>query len=142
MVIVKLDDGTELRIDSLIVAQRLASAIKESGMSYAELEEKTGIPRSSLNRYANGKIDKIPFDRIGKIALATHTSYFYILGQIDSKEEESATHPDSFKVVNYDDEMTRLINEIKRDFMTLDMDERKLVLKSIETSLKLIKARR
>lgn len=49
-------------------AKRLSIAIKKSGLSYPELEKLTGIPKSSLQRYATGATKKIPIDYMEKIA--------------------------------------------------------------------------
>lgn len=43
-------------------AKRLNAAIVASGLSYEELYKLTGIPSSSLQRYASGATKKIPID--------------------------------------------------------------------------------
>lgn len=64
----------------LLVAQRLSRVIELSGYSYAQLEQLTGIPKSTLQRYATGKTKKIPFDCIQKIATATNSDLKYLTG--------------------------------------------------------------
>lgn len=59
--------------------QRLQKAIADSGMTYAELEEKTGIAKSSLQRYATGATKKIPIDFIEAIARVANVSLEYLL---------------------------------------------------------------
>lgn len=52
------------------VSERIHNAILEKNISYGELSAKTGIPKSALQRYATGQTEKIPTDRLIKIALA------------------------------------------------------------------------
>jgi repressor LexA len=59
--------------------KRLRLAIKQSGLTYAELGEKTGIAKSSLQRYATGETKKIPIDSIEAIAKATNVSPKYLM---------------------------------------------------------------
>ena len=59
---------------------RLRKAITESGYSYAQLEMKTGIPKSTLQRWAAGNIKKIPIDAIVVIANAVGVSAKWIMG--------------------------------------------------------------
>lgn len=53
------------------IPSALLDAIKNKGLSYAELERLTGVSKSALQRYATGKTKKIPIDVIEKIAKAT-----------------------------------------------------------------------
>jgi repressor LexA len=68
-----------------IRAERLNEAIKASGLSYAELEKKTGFSKSSIQRYATGETKKIPVDCIEKIAAITNTDVRYLMGWEDDK---------------------------------------------------------
>ena len=67
------------------IIERLAEAISKSGLSYSELEKKTGIAKSSIQRYATGLTKKIPIDAVQSIAKATNSSAAYIMGW-ESKE--------------------------------------------------------
>lgn len=68
-----------------IRAERLNEAIKASGLSYAELEKKTGFSKLSIQRYATGETKKIPVDCIEKIAAITNTDVRYLMGWEDDK---------------------------------------------------------
>ena len=46
--------GTEIQG----IVQRLKESIEKSGLSYVELEKKTGIAKSSIQRYASGTTKK------------------------------------------------------------------------------------
>lgn len=52
----------------------LQQAMREQGISYAELAKRTGIPKSTLQRYAVGATKKIPLDAVAKIEKALQTS--------------------------------------------------------------------
>lgn len=62
------------------VSKRLLELIGRSGMSYSELAEKTGIPKSALQRYATGETAKIPLNRMEAMAAALKTTPSYLLG--------------------------------------------------------------
>ena len=58
---------------------RLGEAISDAGMRPIELSEKTGIPKSMLSYYINGKT-KPKADRLYKIAQALDVSEAWLLG--------------------------------------------------------------
>lgn len=53
----------------------LQQRIQSSGMTYKQLEEQTGVPKSAIQRYASGTTEKIPVDRLRKLdaVLGTET---------------------------------------------------------------------
>ena len=61
-------------------ANRLLKAILDSQLTYVELEKKTGIAKSSIQRYASGTTTKIPIDAVKLIADATNSSAAWIMG--------------------------------------------------------------
>lgn len=65
-------------IDSII--SRLKEIIDSSDLSYVELEKRTGVSKSALQRYANGSTKKIPIDVIQAIASAVNVSAAWIMG--------------------------------------------------------------
>lgn len=67
------------------VIRRLKDCIEASGYTYEQLEKKTGISRSSIQRYANGVTAKIPVDAVQTIAEALGVKAEYILGWDDEK---------------------------------------------------------
>lgn len=73
-----------------IRAERISKAIKDKGLSYAELERITGVSKSALQRYATGETKKIPVDVIEKIAAATGVTARYLMGW-DAQETEIAS---------------------------------------------------
>lgn len=67
-------------------SKRILAAITDSHISYGELSKITGIPKSALQRYATGETEKIPIDRIEKIAKATGVTSQYLLGWEEETE--------------------------------------------------------
>ena len=61
-------------------SERIKSLIEQSNQSYLELEKKTGIKKSSLQRYASGTTAKIPLDVIEKLSIAFGVSQSYLMG--------------------------------------------------------------
>lgn len=61
-------------------SERLMYLIQSRGVSYAELAELSGVPKSALHRYANGNTDKIPADRAERIGRALGATGAWILG--------------------------------------------------------------
>ena len=74
-----------IEIDSVI--KRIYECIHNSGLSYAELSNRTGIAKSALHRYATGQTKKIPIDAVRLIADATGVSTSYIMGWEDNKSD-------------------------------------------------------
>lgn len=61
-------------------ADKLRKAIREKELSYGELARLTGIPKSALQRYATGTTEKIPIDRVQRIAQALCISAADLMG--------------------------------------------------------------
>lgn len=62
------------------LSERILSAIQEKNLSYGDLSEATGIPKSALQRYATGETTKIPLDRVQAIAAALNINTEWLLG--------------------------------------------------------------
>lgn len=67
-------------------AERISNAIKQKGLSYAQLEKISGVSKSALQRYATGKTKKIPIDVMERIASALSTTLAYLMGWTDDME--------------------------------------------------------
>ena len=65
------------------VSERLYAEIEKAGISYGELSKMTGIPKSSIQRYATGQT-KIPIDCIPLLASALDVSGRYLMGWEDN----------------------------------------------------------
>lgn len=64
-------------------ATRLRAALKLRHMSQRDLEIKSGIPHSSIQRYALPTYGRIPLDRVEKIAEALNVDPGYLMGWLD-----------------------------------------------------------
>ena len=71
------------------ICKRLSEVITASNLSYAELEKRTNIAKSSIQRYATGKTKKIPIEAIKLIAKATNSSAAYLMGWESQNKEEA-----------------------------------------------------
>lgn len=78
------------------ISNRILNIILEKEISYGELSEKTGIPKSALQRYATGQTEKIPIDRLDSIAKAIGTTPAYLMGWEDSSTSHIPNHPNIF----------------------------------------------
>lgn len=63
-----------------VISERILGLMKNRDMSYGELSNLTGIPKSALQRYATGQTEKIPLNRIEDIARALRTTPEFLLG--------------------------------------------------------------
>lgn len=60
--------------------ERLTEIMKEKKLSYPDLEKMSGVPKSSIQRYATGTTKQIPFERVEKIASALNVDPLWLLG--------------------------------------------------------------
>jgi|GEM_PF-1954463 len=72
------------------ISKRLLEAKNLSGLSYPEIEKRTGISKSALQRYITGETSKIPLESVELIANATGVSAAYIMGWVDSEKENES----------------------------------------------------
>lgn len=69
-----MDKNTE------IFCSRLKAEIERQGVSYPELEKRSGIAKSSIYRYAHGQTKGVPITNVKKIAKALNVSAEYLMG--------------------------------------------------------------
>ena len=70
------------------VSERIAARRKELRLSYQELADRTGISKSTLQRYETGLIGNIPLDKLGVLAKGLETSELYIIGKDEAANAE------------------------------------------------------
>jgi transcriptional regulator with XRE-family HTH domain len=68
------------------ISKRILDIILAKEISYGELADRTGIPKSALQRYATGETEKIPIDRLQIIAKAIGTTTAYLMGWEDADD--------------------------------------------------------
>ena len=62
------------------IIERLRHAILKSDLSYVELEKRTGIAKSSIQRYISEKTKKVPVEAVEALSIAVGVSPAYIMG--------------------------------------------------------------
>ena len=70
------------------VSERIASRRRELGLSYQDLADRTGLSKSTLQRYETGAIGNIPLDKLGILAKGLETDELYILGREEPPNAE------------------------------------------------------
>lgn len=104
-------------------SERIRSLVEQSGKSYQELENLTGIKKSSLQRYASGVTTKIPLDVIEKLSVAFNVSQEYLMGW-----EENKSSPSEPQLTEGEQTMLEL-------FRLVPEDKQQLVLQMIRVAL-------
>ena len=64
----------------MTVGQRIKARRKDIGISADILADQIGVSRSTVFRYENGDIEKLPLTSLEPIAKALHTSVQYLMG--------------------------------------------------------------
>ena len=81
------------------ISSRIKKAIENSGLTYQMLQDRTGIPKSALQRYATGDTAKLPVDRVKKIADVVGVSASYLMGW-DNQDDGNANEAETTKNKN------------------------------------------
>jgi transcriptional regulator with XRE-family HTH domain len=81
------------------ISKRILETITCKDISYGYLSDKTGIPKSALQRYATGQTEKIPIDRLEKIASAIGVTTSFLMGWDSADKKEQPPRGD---IVFYD----------------------------------------
>lgn len=127
------------------IVSRLGEAIKKCNLSYAELEKKTNISKSALQRYASGKTKKIPLDVITSLAPVLGVTPQYLMGWDDEKKEQNNESSRIWKNVKKAREKINISQEelAKRSNATpqlINAIEKNIKIPSYELIVKLAKA--
>lgn len=69
------------------VRKRLLAKKQQYDLSYQDLEDRTGIYRSTLHRCFNGSVEKISVEVLEELAKALHTTPAYLMGWEDEPLE-------------------------------------------------------
>lgn len=68
------DDGMQKIVDKIKLLRQ------KNGLSFQQLADKTGMSKSTLQRYESGDIANIPLSRVQTLAKALHTTPEYLMG--------------------------------------------------------------
>nr|WP_024838056.1 helix-turn-helix transcriptional regulator [Clostridium sp. 12(A)] len=115
-----------------ITGQRIKARRKQLGMSADEVAAKLGVSRSTIFRYENGHIEKVPANVLERLAEILKTTPTYLMGwDDDSSDSSSHKLADlSFKNMSPEDRNISMVKESSED--TYKTDER---LRSISLNL-------
>lgn len=69
-------------------AEKIAQRRRELGLSYQELADRTGLSKSTLQRYETGSIKNIPLDKLDILAKGLETTDMFILGKEEASNAE------------------------------------------------------
>ena len=69
----------------MTTGERIRARRKEIGITADTLAEKIGVSRSTMFRYENGFIEKMPINNLVPIARALHTTVGYLMGWDENK---------------------------------------------------------
>lgn len=72
------------------ISKRIKTRREELGYSYQQLAEKTGMSKSTLQRYETGGIKNVPLSKVGILARALNTSPSYLLDWEDDMDSDDA----------------------------------------------------
>lgn len=103
----------------MLPSERIKILFEQSQMTYIEIEKKTGISKSALQRYASGITKKIPIDAVEKIAKLFGVTVAYIMGcdiekpAIDKGNGLSQKRQRFYdKIMELDNRQFQIVNEI------------------------------
>lgn len=111
-----------------IHSERIKALIEQSKLSYQELEKKTGIKKSSLQRYASGVTTKIPLDVIEKLSITFGVSQEYLMGW----SEKEKTPPQETELTEGEKLMLELFNQVPEEKQRMVLDMIRVALNSKE----------
>lgn len=92
-----------------IQSDRIRSEMQRNSLTLIEIEQRTGIKKSSMQRYVSGETGKIPMSAIEKLATLFGVSGAYLMGwdeKNDSPSEPQLTEGEKMML-----ELFRLIPE-------------------------------
>lgn len=107
-----------------ITGQRIKARRKQLGMSADEVAAKLGVSRSTIFRYENGQIEKVPANVLEHLAEILKTTPAYLMGWDDDSNDSSShkLHDLSFENMNPEDRNISMVKESSK--YTYQIDER------------------
>ena len=76
-----------------VTGKRMQERRKQLGINADVLAEHLGVSRSTIFRYENGDIEKVPANLLSDIAKFLHTSEKYLMGWEDNPNTSSSSSP-------------------------------------------------
>lgn len=104
----------------MTTAERIKQRRKDLGLRAEDVAERIGVSRSTMFRYENGEIEKLPINHLVPIAKALHTSVDYLMGWTEDEKEPIPMDED------------RLNQEFVRLFEQLGNDQKDLIVRAMK----------
>lgn len=104
----------------MTTAERIKQRRKDLGFRAEDVAERIGVSRSTMFRYENGEIEKLPINHLVPIAKALHTSVDYLMGWTEDEKEPIPMDED------------RLDQEFVRLFEQLGNDQKDLIVRAMK----------
>ena len=104
----------------MTTAERIKQRRKDLGLRAEDVAERIGVSRSTMFRYENGEIEKLPINHLVPIAKALHTSVDYLMGWTEGEREPIPMDED------------RLDQEFVRLFEQLGNDQKDLIVRAMK----------
>ena len=103
----------------MTTAERIKQRRKDLGLRAEDVAERIGVSRSTMFRYENGEIEKLPINHLVPIAKALHTSLDYLMGWTEDEKEPIPMDED------------RLDQEFVRLFEQLGNEQKDLIVRAM-----------
>ena len=107
-----------------IQSDRIRSEMQRNSLTLLEVEQRTGIKKSSMQRYVSGETGKIPMSAIEKLAKLFGVSGAYLMGW----EEEKEISPAKQELSEGEKILLDLFNRVPED-------QQEMVLRMIRVAL-------
>lgn len=104
----------------MTTAERIKQRRKDLGLRAEDVTERIGVSRSTMFRYENGEIEKLPINHLVPIAKALHTSVDYLMGWTEDEKEPIPMDED------------RLDQEFVRLFEQLGNEQKDLIVRAMK----------
>ena len=104
----------------MTTAERIKQSRKDLGLRAEDVAERIGVSRSTMFRYENGEIEKLPINHLVPIAKALHTSVDYLMGWTEDEKEPIPMDED------------RLDQEFVRLFEQLGNEQKDLIVRAMK----------
>lgn len=125
-----------------IQSDRIREEMQKSSLTLIEIEKRTGIKKSSMQRYVSGETGKIPMAAIEKLAALFGVSGTYLMGwdeKSSSPDKPSLTEGEQTWLSLYrrlSDEGRENLNLAVKLFSSIPQDKQGMVLEMLRVALK------
>ena len=107
-----------------VQSDRIRSEMQRNSLTLIEIEQRTGIKKSSMQRYVSGQTGKIPMDAIKKLADLFGVSGEYLMGW-----DEKENYPREPQLTEVEKLMLELFRRIPEDKQSEALDLLRVALK-------------